>query len=111
VASDNQTEEHLPTSEEKWKDILENAPVGIFQSTPDGRFIDMNPTLAYQFGFSSPQEMIQAVTNIPAQIFVHPEQRPPLIQKAMESETFVRSVHIPVDSDRHSDLIATAIPE
>jgi PAS domain S-box-containing protein len=58
----------LPTSEEKWKDILENAPVGIFQSTPDGRFIAMNPTLASQFGYSSPQEMINDVKYNPSAI-------------------------------------------
>ena len=64
----------MPTSEDKWMAILENAPIGVFQSTLDGRFIDMNPTLAHQFGYSSPKEMIEIVTNIPNQIFVHPEQ-------------------------------------
>ena len=95
----------MPTSEAKWKDILENAPIGVFKSTLDGRFIGMNPTLAFQFGYSSPQEMIDLVTDIPSQIFVHPEQRLPLIAKAKNSENFVRDE---IDYRRKDGSIFTA---
>ncbi|MBT8349870.1 MAG: PAS domain S-box protein, partial [Deltaproteobacteria bacterium] len=37
------TEEALLESEEKYRNIFENAVEGFFQSTPEGRFIDVNP--------------------------------------------------------------------
>jgi PAS domain S-box-containing protein len=41
------------------------------------------------FGYSSPQEMMKAVTDIPSKIFVKPQQRTALIRKAMAAESFV----------------------
>jgi len=51
--------------------IFENAPIGIFQSTPQGRFQRVNPFMARMFGYDSPEEMIASVTNISRQIYVN----------------------------------------
>ncbi|MCK7513519.1 MAG: PAS domain S-box protein [Desulfobacterales bacterium] len=47
----------------------------MFQSTPEGRFIDVNPALAQMMGFQSPEEMIQGFTDIAYQHYVRPEER------------------------------------
>ena len=47
----NQSETALRRSEEKFRDIFENAPVGIFQSSVDGRFIGLNETLAAMYQY------------------------------------------------------------
>ncbi len=57
------------------QDILMNAPIGIFTSTPDGRYISVNPALAAMYGYDSPQELIESVTDIAAQAYVAPEDR------------------------------------
>ena len=56
-------------AEYKFRNIFENAVEGIFQSTPDGLFIRVNPAMARIFGYSSPEEMISGVRNIPTQIY------------------------------------------
>jgi two-component system cell cycle sensor histidine kinase/response regulator CckA len=61
-------------AEEKYRSIFENAIEGIFQSTPEGRFITVNPSLARIMGYDSPEEMIIAVTT-PAQFYVDAESR------------------------------------
>ena len=51
------------------QDILEDAPVGIFTSTPAGRFSYANKTLARMLGYESARDLIAAVTDIGTQIY------------------------------------------
>src|SRR5882724_5592426 len=62
-----QAEEALRQAEQKYRNIFEQAVLGIFQSSPDGSFLSVNPALARLFGFESPQEMTKHVTDIPRQ--------------------------------------------
>lgn len=47
----------LRESEEKYRTLFENLPVGIFRSTAAGRLISINPTFAAMFGYRTPEEM------------------------------------------------------
>ena len=64
--------EALRVSEEKYRRIFEHSIEGIFQSTPDGRFIAVNPAYARMFGYGSPEEMISEVTDIASQLYANP---------------------------------------
>lgn len=70
----------IKDAESKYRNIFENAVEGIFQSLPSGRFIRVNPAMAKIFGYPSPADLIEAVPDIPQQIYVSPEQREHLIQ-------------------------------
>lgn len=59
-------------AEEKYRNIFENSLNGIFQSTPDGRFITANPALARMWGYDSPQELIASIANTAHQIYLDP---------------------------------------
>lgn len=54
----------LRKAEEKYRNIFENAVLGVFQSTPDGRFLSVNTAFAKMHGFESAEEMISATANI-----------------------------------------------
>jgi len=73
--SRQEAEKALRASEEKYRHIFENAIEGIFQSTPEGRYLSVNPALARMSGYASPEEMISSVTDIASQLFVDPAQR------------------------------------
>lgn len=68
-------EKALSESEERYRTIFENAVEGIFQATPEGRYLSVNPAWAKMCGFSSPEEMIREVTDIARQLYVNPEDR------------------------------------
>ena len=70
-----QAQEALKTSEQKYREIFENATEGIFQATPEGRYLSMNQAFARMFGYASPREMIDAVTDIGRQLYVNPKDR------------------------------------
>ena len=65
-------------SEEKYRGIFENAIEGFFQSTPEGRFISVNPAFARMLGYASPEELISTITDIAKQYYVNADDRAPL---------------------------------
>lgn len=62
-------------AEEKYRSIFDNSIEGIFQSTVDGRFISVNPAMARMYGYDSPEDMVESVYDIAAQLYVNAEQR------------------------------------
>ncbi|HOW55038.1 MAG TPA: PAS domain S-box protein [Syntrophorhabdaceae bacterium] len=75
ITQRKEAEDALRKSEENYRNIHDNAMVGIFQSTPEGRYLRVNQALASMHGFSSPDDMINTVTNIGEQLYVDPEDR------------------------------------
>ena len=65
----------LQQAEENYRSIFENAIEGIFQTTPEGRFLTVNPAMARILGYSSPEEVIQKITDVAHQLYVNPEYR------------------------------------
>ncbi len=70
-----QRNEALRLAEEKYRSIYENALEGIFQSDSEGRFISVNPAMAQLYGYASPADMVDQVTDIAKQIYVDPSDR------------------------------------
>ena len=75
IARRKQTEKALREAEKKYRSLFENAREGIYQSTPQGNYLTVNPAMARSYGFSSPEEMIDSIDSIDHQIFVVPEKR------------------------------------
>ncbi|MCX5815902.1 MAG: response regulator [Proteobacteria bacterium] len=63
----------LTKSEEKFRSIFENSVEGIFQTTPKGRFLSINQSFARLTGYSSPEELIECITDLGHQLYVNPE--------------------------------------
>ncbi|MBN3994706.1 MAG: PAS domain S-box protein [Nostoc sp. NMS2] len=64
----------LKVAETKYRSIFENAVEGIFQSSPDGRYITANPALASIYGYSLAEEVTANSTDI-QQLYVDPNRR------------------------------------
>jgi len=62
-------------AEQKYRDIFDHAVEGIFQTTPDGRYINANPALARMMGYDSPETLMKTVTHIPRQLYVDVTKR------------------------------------
>nr|WP_223278496.1 ATP-binding protein [Nostoc sp. 'Peltigera membranacea cyanobiont' 232] len=64
----------LKLAERKYRTIFENAVEGIFQSSPNGRYITANPALARIYGYSLAEEVTANSTDI-EQLYVDPNRR------------------------------------
>lgn len=81
----------LRESEERFRSIFENAPLGIFQSTLEGRFVVVNTTMAKGFGYETPQELIAAIPGHFAEaLLVQPERWPEALRTVIGTEGFCR---------------------
>ncbi len=65
----------LQEAEARYRHIFDHAVEAIYQSTTDGRFLDVNPAMARLLGYPSPQELIRSVRDIGAEIYAIPEGR------------------------------------
>ncbi|MGB0560722.1 MAG: EAL domain-containing protein [Spirulinaceae cyanobacterium] len=68
-------EEALVAAEDKYRSIFENALEGIFQTTPNGQYLDANPALARIYGYDSPADLMDNLTDIEHQLYVDESQR------------------------------------
>jgi PAS domain S-box-containing protein len=75
VTERREAEGSLKRTEEKYHAIFDNAVMGIFQTTPDGRFLSANLALARKCGFDSPDELMATVRDIGKEQYVHAEDR------------------------------------
>jgi diguanylate cyclase (GGDEF)-like protein/PAS domain S-box-containing protein len=81
------TRTQLEQAEMDFKELFENAIEGIFRTTPDGRYLRVNPALARMYGFEGPQHMLKELTDISRQLYVDPGQRGRFVQLMEQSDT------------------------
>ena len=72
---ESQFKKALEKSEEKYRSIFENSVEGLFQSTPEGRFISVNPAFAKMLGYASPEDLMANISDIASQYYVNHEDR------------------------------------
>jgi PAS domain S-box-containing protein len=90
VTEKKQTEDALRFSEAKYRSLFENVLEGIFQTTPEGKILSANRFFANMCGFDSPQELIEAYTNIGEQLYANPEDRK-IFRLKLEAEGSLRN--------------------
>ena len=68
-------EQAMKQAEEKYRSIFENAQVGIYQTSPDGRLLSANPAMAEILGYDSPSDLTSSVSSMQEQVYVNPGDR------------------------------------
>lgn len=63
----------LKASESRYRELYENVVAGVFQTTPDGKFMAANPALVRLLGYASEDELLEL--NIGEDLYVHAEDR------------------------------------
>jgi len=114
VSKRKQAEDNLTKSEAKYRELVDNSIVGVFNSTPDGQFLFVNNALAQIFDFDSPEQMI-AEGSLPR--WADSKQREQLISnlrqygsvKSFEAETIThagRELTVLVSVKLQGDIIS-----
>jgi len=62
-------------AEERYRSIFENAVEGIYQTSPDGQYLNFNPALAKIYGYESASELRSGITDIDEQLYVEAGKR------------------------------------
>ena len=75
-------------AERRYRELFDNIQEGLFFSTPDGRFVEVNDALVAMLGYSSREELLQV--DITAEVYFSPEQRKAHAE-AMEKDGHLRN--------------------
>jgi diguanylate cyclase (GGDEF)-like protein/PAS domain S-box-containing protein len=84
VTDRQRAQEAARRAEEKYRAIFNDAVIGIFQHTPEGRPVNVNRAFARMHGYDSPEELLAGVSNAAEQLFVEPERMASLTRAAVE---------------------------
>ena len=77
----------LLEAEEKYHSVFDHLVEGIFQTTPSGRYLMANAALARIYGYASPEELIQGLTDIGRSLYVEEGRREEFIRLMQEHDT------------------------
>jgi len=75
-----ESEEALRESEGRYRSLIENAVVGIYQVTKEGQFLVANNRMAEMFGYSSSKEFLTTVENV-TNLYARPEERSKILRE------------------------------
>ena len=75
---------HLESAE--GEELFEHVVEGIFRTTPDGRYLTANPMLAHIYGYDSPSDLIQELSDISGQLYVDPSRRNDFVRLMKEND-------------------------
>ena len=85
ISQREKIEKNLIKSRKHFKKIFDNSPIGIFHSSIEGKFIEVNKALADMLKYESPEELISMVNrdNI-SNIYVIKGKRSRIIEEAQK---------------------------
>lgn len=76
----------LLEAEERYHSIFDHLVEGIFQTTPEGRYLMANAALARIYGYASPEELVASLTDIRSKLYVEPGRRDEFVRLMQEQE-------------------------
>ncbi|NJP05471.1 MAG: PAS domain S-box protein [Chloroflexaceae bacterium] len=91
ITNRKQMEADLRQREEQLQSIFQHAIVGMYRTTPEGRFAIANPAMARVLGYDSAEDLMTSVDNIGKQLYVHSDTRTDMISRITEQRELVHS--------------------
>jgi len=83
----HRTDMVLMAAEEKYHSLFDHLVEGIFQTTPEGRFLMANAALARIYGYGSPEDLMGNLTDIAQRLYVDEDRRDEFIRLMQEHDT------------------------
>jgi len=81
-----QAEEALQRAEQQYRGIFENALEGLYQTSPDGRFLRANAAMARILGYASPAALLQGINDVGRQLYAEPGRRAQFLELIRQSD-------------------------
>ena len=97
-----QAEEALKSSEAKFRSLFENVRDGVYQSTPEGKFLTVNPAFVRMFGYDSVDAVLQ--TSIDRDLYADPADRE-RFREALKEQGEVRGLEVRLKKKNGDEII------
>ncbi len=83
ITERKRAEDALRRSEANYRGLVEHANYGIYRSSPEGRFVSVNPALVEMLGYDTEEDLL--ALDMERDVYAHPEERPRLVRQYQES--------------------------
>ncbi len=103
-----ESEDALKSSEERYRTLVDNAPIGISITTPDGRTFDRNKAVQQMHGFVSKEEMMRLS---PVERYFDPNDRRIFLDRLEKGPVFDFEVRLKRKDGSNFWASLTAIPQ
>jgi len=90
ITERKQTEEALRESEGRYRTLIDNINIGVYRTTPDGRYLQVNPAMAKIFGYDAVEHLMKTPVN---NIYQNPDDRKQFFEELRATGT-VRDVEM-----------------
>lgn len=77
-------EKVIQESEKKYRNLIETMPDGVYRSTPEGKFLEVNPAMVNILGYDSKEELL--AIDIKKELYFNPEDREKLTVQLNKDE-------------------------
>jgi phosphoserine phosphatase RsbU/P len=77
-------------AEEKYHHLFDHLVEGIFQTTPEGRYLLANTALARIYGYDTPEDLMESVEDISRKVYVEEGRRAEFVRLMQEYDTITR---------------------
>ncbi len=82
ITERKRAEDALRRSEANYRGLVEHANYGIYRSSPEGRFVSVNPALVEMLGYDTEADLL--ALDMERDVYAHPEERPRLVRQYQE---------------------------
>ena len=105
ITEQEQTQEMLKESEEKYRSLMENLGVGVYRVTPgrEGQFIDVNQAFVKMLGYTSKEEVLALRVS---DIYVDPGDRM-IFDEKISSQGFLRNEELHLKRKNGASIIVS----
>ena len=77
ISQRKQAEKAIQESELKYRNLIETMPDGVYRSTPEGKFVEVNEAMVKMLGYESKEELM--AIDIKTQLYFQPDDRESLV--------------------------------
>ena len=84
ITGQKQMMEDLKKSEKKFRTLVHDAIYGIYRSSMEGRFLEVNPALCKMLGYNSVEELLDL--DLHTDLYANPEERQKLIDQYKQTQ-------------------------
>jgi len=99
---DEKNNSSISVAEEKYQTLFTELKDIVYESTPEGKLININPSGIELFGYDSKEEILKI--NIAEDLYVEPDERLKLIDK-IERDGFVKDYEIKIKDKNNNEII------
>ncbi|NJM16715.1 MAG: PAS domain-containing protein [Bacteroidales bacterium] len=78
--------EALKSDRDKFRELFDDAPLGIFRATMEGKLIEVNRVLSDLLGYKSPKDLLKHVENTGTHLYASTQERIRIVEEALKKE-------------------------